>query len=155
MEEDLFQFFEDCGTIDSVRVIRDNATGMGKGFGYVNFDSREAVNKALETKNQQELKGRNVRISKCVKKLKVKKDEKKMKGGGKAAAVPAEKAKSSSGKSKKGKIKNLKASQREIKRAEQFKGKGKVAETLNDYSGDRLAEIGKLKVWNTEIFLVF
>lgn len=36
-DDDLWSAFEDCGVIDSVRVIRDEKTGIGKGFGYVNF----------------------------------------------------------------------------------------------------------------------
>lgn len=36
-DDDLWSAFEDCGVIDSVRVVRDEKTGIGKGFGYVNF----------------------------------------------------------------------------------------------------------------------
>lgn len=36
-DDDLWSAFEDCGAIESVRVIRDQKTGIGKGFGYVNF----------------------------------------------------------------------------------------------------------------------
>ncbi|XP_068982135.1 uncharacterized protein [Bombus flavifrons] len=40
--------FKRCGEIQSVRIIRDNQTGVGKGFGYVNFKSEDAVALALE-----------------------------------------------------------------------------------------------------------
>lgn len=36
-DDDLWGIFEDCGTIENVRVIRDEQTGIGKGFGYINF----------------------------------------------------------------------------------------------------------------------
>jgi len=33
----VWKHFEDCGTIDGVRLIRDKKTCLGKGFGYVTF----------------------------------------------------------------------------------------------------------------------
>ncbi|XP_076758470.1 uncharacterized protein LOC143427859 isoform X2 [Xylocopa sonorina] len=42
------QHFEQCGEIESVRIIKDNRTGVGKGFGYVNFKTEDAVALALE-----------------------------------------------------------------------------------------------------------
>ena len=36
-EDELRGFFEECGPISSVRIIRNAVTGLGKGFGYVNF----------------------------------------------------------------------------------------------------------------------
>ena len=36
-EEDLNTSFTVCGEVPSVRIIRDSATGIGKGFGYVLF----------------------------------------------------------------------------------------------------------------------
>ena len=36
-EEKIWQIFADCGTIESVRIVRDNKTGIGKGFGFVLF----------------------------------------------------------------------------------------------------------------------
>lgn len=39
-EEQLREVFKDCGEIESVRLIRDNKTGIGKGFGFVLFKVR-------------------------------------------------------------------------------------------------------------------
>ena len=44
-EDNIRRHFEKCGSITDVRLVRDTATGMGKGFGYVNFDTTDAVEK--------------------------------------------------------------------------------------------------------------
>jgi nucleolar protein 12 len=46
-EEGLWQAFSTCGTVESVRVIRDAKTRIGKGFAYVQFTDVNAVEKAL------------------------------------------------------------------------------------------------------------
>ena len=61
MKKRMFQ----CGTIFSVRIVRDAATGIGKGFGYVNFASEDSVEIAL-TLNGSELDGRKIRVSRFV-----------------------------------------------------------------------------------------
>lgn len=60
-EEQLWKLFEPCGPIDSVRIVRDSRTGMGKGFGYVNFKDADAVQLALEMENVK-LGDRELRI---------------------------------------------------------------------------------------------
>ena len=47
-DDSVRKHFKRCGKIESVRIIRDNQTGVGKGFGYVNFKSEDAVALALE-----------------------------------------------------------------------------------------------------------
>ena len=37
-DEALWTHFGECGNIQDVRIIRDQTNGLGKGFGYVNFD---------------------------------------------------------------------------------------------------------------------
>ena len=44
-EDNIRKHFEKCGHIIDVRIVRDTTTGMGKGFGYVNFDTSDAVEK--------------------------------------------------------------------------------------------------------------
>ena len=68
-EEDVRALFSKCGDVDNVRLIRDASTGMGKGFGYVNFVSEESVAKALRL-NNQEVSGRKVRVSRALRKPK-------------------------------------------------------------------------------------
>ena len=51
-----------------MRIVRDTATGIGKGFGYVNFASEDSVEIAL-TLNGSELDGRKIRVTRCVFKM--------------------------------------------------------------------------------------
>lgn len=38
IKESVFrQHFEECGTVEAVRLVRDKNSGLGKGFGYVLF----------------------------------------------------------------------------------------------------------------------
>ena len=73
--------FAKCGTIENIRIVRDGSTGIGKGFGYVNFESEQSVGKALRL-NGQEVGGRKVRVSRSLRKPKsaaTHKSEKKLK----------------------------------------------------------------------------
>jgi nucleolar protein 12 len=47
-DEEVWQFFEDCGDIEAVRIVRDKKTNVGKGFGYVQFKDRATVGLALK-----------------------------------------------------------------------------------------------------------
>uniref|UniRef100_A0A6M2DMJ6 Putative rna-binding protein 34 n=1 Tax=Xenopsylla cheopis TaxID=163159 RepID=A0A6M2DMJ6_XENCH len=60
-EDHLWSAFKDCGNIESVRIVRDKRTSMGKGFGYVNFSATDAVELALKLDGTQ-IKERAVRI---------------------------------------------------------------------------------------------
>ena len=68
-EEDVRKLFSKVGDVENVRLIRDATTGIGKGFGYVNFSSEESVQLALRL-NQQVVEGRKVRVSRAVRKPK-------------------------------------------------------------------------------------
>ena len=58
-EKDLLNFFKGCGNV-SVRIIY-NLNGKSKGYGYVDFDNQENLNKAL-LKNRQQLNSRPLRL---------------------------------------------------------------------------------------------
>ncbi|GAB1597964.1 RNA-binding protein 34-like [Argonauta hians] len=60
-EQELRNHFLDCGDISSIRVIRDKVTGVGKGFGYITFEDKDAASFALQL-SDSELKGRKVRV---------------------------------------------------------------------------------------------
>ncbi|XP_040001112.1 RNA-binding protein 34 [Xiphias gladius] len=63
--------FEECGAVEAVRLVRDKNSGLGKGFGYVLFESADSVQLALEL-NGSKLEGRSVRVKRSVKKEKQK-----------------------------------------------------------------------------------
>lgn len=63
-EEQLYQFFKECGPITNVRCVRDRKFNIGKGFAYVQFDEPSHVQIALQ-KNGQKFEGRDLRVSQC------------------------------------------------------------------------------------------
>lgn len=63
-EDELRKHFKACGNIVGVRVVRDSATGVGKGFGYVNFVQEGSVELALQLHNST-FKGRNISFQEC------------------------------------------------------------------------------------------
>ncbi|OCT62107.1 hypothetical protein XELAEV_18043190mg [Xenopus laevis] len=64
-EESIRKHFSQCGDVQGVRIIRDQKTGIGKGFGYVLFESADAVQLALKLNNSQ-LSGRRIRVKRSV-----------------------------------------------------------------------------------------
>ena len=63
-EEAVRGLFSDCGDIESVRIVRDAKSGVGKGFGFVTFKDRSGVLFALKKNGKAELEGRALRIHK-------------------------------------------------------------------------------------------
>ena len=61
-ENAIREHFKDCGgEILDIRIVRDKMTGMGKGFGYVNFDSEDSVEQALRL-HLSDFNGRQIRV---------------------------------------------------------------------------------------------
>ncbi|CAK6969926.1 RNA-binding protein 34 [Scomber scombrus] len=80
--------FEECGDVEAVRLVRDQNSGLGKGFGYVLFENSDSVQLALELDGSS-LEGRKIRVKRSVNqdKLKEKGDGKGGRGGaGKGSA---------------------------------------------------------------------
>lgn len=69
-DDDVWNAFEQCGQIESVRLIRDKATSVGKGFGYVLFEDEASVALALKLEGNCQIANRQVRIKPAVKKPK-------------------------------------------------------------------------------------
>lgn len=64
-EEILYDIFEKCGEIESVRAIRDPSTGIGKGFAFVTFVSKTSVADGMKLNgNTPETLGRKLRLTK-------------------------------------------------------------------------------------------
>lgn len=62
-EEDLSVLFCSYGPIQSLKIVRDKATGISMGFGFVNFETNEAADRAAEALNGLELNGKRIKVS--------------------------------------------------------------------------------------------
>jgi cold-inducible RNA-binding protein len=57
-DEDLTALFSRAGTVDNVRVMRDQATGRARGFAFVEMASDEDAQKAIDQFHQYQMDGR-------------------------------------------------------------------------------------------------
>ena len=62
-ETDLQELFGRAGTVESVRVMRDQATGRSRGFAFVEMASEDAARAAIEKFNDHELDGRRLAVN--------------------------------------------------------------------------------------------
>lgn len=62
-EGDLQQAFEAFGEVTSVRVIKDKFSGESRGFGFVEMPTKDEAQSAISGMNEQELKGRALRVN--------------------------------------------------------------------------------------------
>ncbi len=62
-DEDLKNQFATVGNVVSATVIRFRDTGRSKGFGFVEMETEEAAQKAIDTFNGQDFKGRKLVVS--------------------------------------------------------------------------------------------
>ena len=62
-DETLGAAFAQAGTVVSAIVIKDKFSGRSKGFGFVEMNSEEEANAAIEMWNDKELDGRTVKVN--------------------------------------------------------------------------------------------
>jgi RNA recognition motif-containing protein len=62
-ESTLQDLFSQAGQVESVRVMRDQATGRSRGFGFVEMASEDAARAAIEKFNETEVDGRRVAVN--------------------------------------------------------------------------------------------
>jgi RNA recognition motif-containing protein len=62
-EAELQQLFSTMGTVDSVKLVRDQATGRSRGFAFVEMTNDTEANAACESLNQQEFEGRRLTVN--------------------------------------------------------------------------------------------
>lgn len=55
--------FEECGTVDSSKVIMDRETGRSKGFGFIEMSSDEEAEEAISKFHGTDFNGRNMTVS--------------------------------------------------------------------------------------------
>lgn len=61
-DDGLLAFFQQIGPVKSARVITDRETGRSKGFGFVEFESDDDNQKAIDQLNGKELDGRAITV---------------------------------------------------------------------------------------------
>ncbi len=62
-EDDLQTLFAQAGPVESVRVMRDQATGRARGFAFVEMSTPEAARTAIERFNQTDFGGRALAVN--------------------------------------------------------------------------------------------
>lgn len=62
-EAELQELFERAGNVESVRVMRDMATGRARGFAFVEMSTDEEAQKAVTELNEHELGGRALTVN--------------------------------------------------------------------------------------------
>jgi len=62
-EDDLRELFSQAGTVSTVDVIKDRATGNSKGFAFVEMSNQQEAQKAIELFNGYSLANRELRVS--------------------------------------------------------------------------------------------
>ncbi|MEW5981798.1 MAG: RNA-binding protein [Acidobacteriota bacterium] len=62
-ESDLEQLFAAAGTVESVTVMRDMATGRARGFAFVEMGTEEEAQKAIRQFNEHSMSGRNLTVN--------------------------------------------------------------------------------------------
>ena len=62
-ETELQQLFGSAGTVETVNVIRDMATGRARGFAFVEMGTDEEAQKAINEFNNYSMGGRNLTVN--------------------------------------------------------------------------------------------
>ena len=64
-ESEIEELFTQFGQVDSVKIIRDRYSGKSRGFAFVELESDESGEKALEQLNDTEFLGRKILVNKA------------------------------------------------------------------------------------------
>src|SRR5205809_3345710 len=59
----LQELFEGIGPVDSVNIVRDQMTGRARGFAFVEMQTDEAAQSAIQKLNETELDGRKIAVN--------------------------------------------------------------------------------------------
>ena len=62
-ETELQELFAKAGTVDSVKVMRDMATGRARGFAFVEMSTDAEAQKAISDLNNYQLEGRGLTVN--------------------------------------------------------------------------------------------
>jgi RNA recognition motif-containing protein len=61
-DAELGAFFAGAGTVTSAKIITDRDTGLSRGFGFVEMNTVEEAQKAIDMYNGQEMEGRAITV---------------------------------------------------------------------------------------------
>ena len=62
-QDDLRQYFEPYGTVQSTNIIQDRETGRSKGFGFVVMPENAQAQAAIAALNDKDLEGRKMKVN--------------------------------------------------------------------------------------------
>jgi len=62
-ESDLQALFESAGSVASVSIVRDRATGQARGFAFVEMGDAESAQKAINELDRHDFGGRNLTVN--------------------------------------------------------------------------------------------
>ena len=62
-EHTLQDLFAQAGPVASVRIMRDNATGRARGFGFVEMETDDGAQTAIDRFNNAEVDGRRIAVN--------------------------------------------------------------------------------------------
>ena len=62
-ENDIGDFFSQCGNVVGVRLVYDRETGRPRGFGFCEFDTESSMNNAIQQLNGADFNGRQLRVN--------------------------------------------------------------------------------------------
>jgi RNA recognition motif-containing protein len=62
-EDELKEIFDEFGEVESAKIIMDKYSGRSKGFGFIEMPNDEEAKQAIESLNDSDVKGRNIRVN--------------------------------------------------------------------------------------------
>ena len=65
-QEDLFNLFSACGTVEDINLPTDRETGRSRGFGFVEMETKEGMENAIDTLNDASIGGRNIKVAEAI-----------------------------------------------------------------------------------------
>jgi RNA recognition motif-containing protein len=62
-EDDIKSAFEEFGSVESVKIIKDRYSGRSKGFGFIEMPDDDEARNAISEMNDKEFMGRNLKVN--------------------------------------------------------------------------------------------
>ena len=62
-DDGLKKLFEEYGEVSSVKVITDRESGRSRGFGFVEMSNSDEADSAIQSLDNLEIEGRNIRVN--------------------------------------------------------------------------------------------